>query len=29
MQLEALVPFHDTDGDPDTVREHARALEAD
>jgi probable F420-dependent oxidoreductase len=28
MQLGALVPFHQTDGDPDTVREYAQALEA-
>ena len=28
MQLGALVPFHDTGGDPDTVREYAQALEA-
>jgi probable F420-dependent oxidoreductase len=28
MLLGALVPFHDTGGDPDTVREFARALEA-
>jgi probable F420-dependent oxidoreductase len=28
MLLGALVPFHDTGGDPDTVREYARALEA-
>ena len=28
MLLGALVPFHDTGGDPDTVREYAQALEA-
>jgi len=28
MQLGALVPFHDPGGDPDTVREYARGLEA-
>jgi alkanesulfonate monooxygenase SsuD/methylene tetrahydromethanopterin reductase-like flavin-dependent oxidoreductase (luciferase family) len=28
MLVGALVPFHDTGGDPDTVREHAQALEA-
>jgi hypothetical protein len=28
MQLGALVPFHDTGGDPNTVREYAQALEA-
>jgi len=28
MQLGALVPFHDTGGDPDTVRDYAQALEA-
>jgi hypothetical protein len=28
MLLGALVPFHDTGGDPDTVRESAQAREA-
>jgi hypothetical protein len=28
MLVGALVPFHDTGGDPDTVREYAQALEA-
>jgi probable F420-dependent oxidoreductase len=28
MRLGALVPFHDTGGDPDTVREYAQGLEA-
>jgi hypothetical protein len=28
MLVGGLVPFHDTGGDPDTVREYAQALEA-
>ncbi len=28
MLVGALVPFHDTGGDPDTVRDYAQALEA-
>ena len=28
MLIGTLVPFHDTGGDPDTVREYAQALEA-
>lgn len=28
MLVGALVPFHDTGGDPDTVCEYAQALEA-
>jgi alkanesulfonate monooxygenase SsuD/methylene tetrahydromethanopterin reductase-like flavin-dependent oxidoreductase (luciferase family) len=28
MLVGALVPFHDTGGDPDTVREYAQAQEA-
>jgi hypothetical protein len=28
MLVGALVPFHDTGGGPDTMREYAQALEA-
>ena len=28
MQFKALVPFHDAGGNPDRLREQARALEA-